>query len=143
MNLMRIARKPPVTIDGTASVAEGIRLMRDKRAGALLVMEGARLEGTFTERDVMERIVLARRDPEQTMVREVMTAPVCTITPDQTVDDALCLMRERRIRHLPVVRNGKVEGMVSLRYMLRDKAESLDQYLNSLSAYLSADGIGG
>jgi CBS domain-containing protein len=117
--------------------------MRDRRAGVLLVTDGGRLMGTFTERDVRERVVLGKRDPETTSIHEVMTAPVWTIGPDQTVDDALGLMLEHRIRHLPVVEDGRVEGVVSLRYMLRDKAEGLVARLDSLSAYLSADGIGG
>jgi CBS domain-containing protein len=91
----------------------------------------------------MQRLVLGRRDADTTWIREVMTAPVFTISPEQSVEDALLLMHEHGVRHLPVVADGRIEGIVSQRYLLRAKVESLDEDLGSLTAYLSADGFGG
>lgn len=143
MRVMQVAQKSPATIPSTASVADAIRLMRDRRVGSLMVVEGSHLEGAFTEHDVVERVVLGHRDAETTPVREVMTRPVWTVQADQSVDDAIGIMLEHRVRRLPVVRGGQLIGIVSLRYMLRDKAESLGENADALCALLSADGIGG
>ena len=100
--------------------------------------------GIFSERDVMLRVVSENKDPKTTKMREVMTGPVLTIDKDTSTDDALKIMGERHIRHLPVVNEeGQVEGMLSIRHLLLDKVEHLTQELDSLEAYLAADGIGG
>jgi CBS domain-containing protein len=143
MTVMQIAQTAPAIIAPAALVAAGIRMMRDRRVGGLMVVDGGRLEGAFTERDVMDRIVLARRDPDTTPIREVMTTPVRTIRAEESVDEALRIMREHRVRHLPVVRDGRLVGLVSLRYLLRDKVDALVEDANALCALLSADGIGG
>jgi CBS domain-containing protein len=142
MNVMKIARSA-ITIPGFDTVTKAIRLMSDCRVGRLMVVDGEELRGVFTEHDVMERVVLAGRKPADTCVRDVMTTPVWTIEADQGVDDALVMMRQHRIRRLPVVGGGRLRGVVSLRYMLRDKLDALDQDAEALFAYLSADGIGG
>ena len=143
MNLLKIA-KPAVTITSTDSVMDAIRKMRDATVGAVLVVDDGQLEGVFTERDVMLRVVLEGRAPDSTLVADVMTAPVLTISMDTRPDDALKTMWDRHIRHLPVVdAEGRVEAMVSIRHLLHDKVEQLAQELDSLEAFIAADGIGG
>jgi len=88
-----------------ASVFDAIRSMADNHVGALLVMEGAQLVGIVSERDYARKVILKGRASATTPVREIMSVPVHSISPDQTVDDAMRLMTERRIRHLPVVRS--------------------------------------
>lgn len=143
MNVMQIAHKAPARVAAGASVADAIRLMRDRGVGSLMVVEDSHLEGTFTERDVLDRVVLPRRDVERTKVRDVMTTPVWTVRADQSIDDAIRIMEGHGVRRLPVVRDGTLVGVVSLRYVLRDKIDSLDQNADALCALLSADGIGG
>jgi CBS domain-containing protein len=118
--------------------------MAHESIGAIAVIEGSRLLGTFSERDLMLRVVLEKRDPERTQVREVMTSPVETIRRDSTADDALKVMLEKHIRHLPIMdRDGALCGMISMRSLLHDKVEDLTVQLDSLEAYFTADGFGG
>ena len=92
----------------------------------------------------MNRVVLQRRDPGNTSVGDVMTSPVITIERTSTADDALKLMDEKHIRHLPVVSiDGKLAGMLSVRSLLHEKVEELTDQLDSLEAYFTADGAGG
>ena len=92
----------------------------------------------------MNRVVMEKLDPEKVRVGDVMTAPVVTIRREATADDALKLMDERHIRHLPIINSdGNLAGMISVRSLLHDKVEDLTVQLDSLEAYFSADGFGG
>lgn len=144
MGLLRIAQSPIIAVKPEDSVIEAVRIMDRERIGAVLVMEDREIRGIFSERDVMLRVVLDRRDPDQTRMRDVMTSPVETIQRSVNVDEALKMMLDRHIRHLPVVNtNGEVEGMLSIRNMLHEKVEELTMQLDSLEAYFTADGSGG
>ena len=144
MGLLRIARTPLVTVNPEATVMQAVRTMTDESIGAVAVTDGRRLVGMFSERDLMLRVISERRDPEQTLVRDVMTSPVETIDRDTAADDALKVMLEKHIRHLPIVdRDGKLAGMISMRSLLHDKVEDLTVQLDSLEAYFTADGFGG
>src|SRR5262245_49967030 len=141
---MAILSRPVVTVPRTATVRETIRTMAGAKVGSVVVVDGDRLEGIFSERDVMLRVVLEGRNPETTLVEEVMTSPVQTISMGTTGDEALKLMFQEHIRHLPMVsRSGRVEAVCSMRNLLQEKVEELNQQLNSLESYFAADGIGG
>lgn len=143
MNLLKIG-KPAVTVGLEASVMDAIREMQKGTVGAVMVVDEGDLKGVFTERDVMLRVVLQEKDPASTRIADVMTAPVLTIPKEMRPDDALKLMWDRHIRHLPVVdADGRVEAMVSIRHLLHDKVDHLTQELDSLEAFIGADGIGG
>lgn len=143
MNLVKIGKEPIATTP-TATVVDAVREMERANIGAILVVEGGRLKGIFTERDVMLRVVLAGKDPATTPVSEVMTSPVLTVSKDTEPDEVLRMMRERHIRHIPVVdADGNIEVRISIRHLLHEKVEHLTQELDSLEAYLTADGIGG
>lgn len=111
--------------------------------GAVAVVEKAaqiQLQGIFTERDVMLRVVHQQRDPRETQVREVMTSPVETASEETTAEEALTLMLERHLRHLPIVAGHKqLLGMLSIRNLLEDRVEDLKRELHSLDQYLSND----
>ena len=144
MGLLRIARTPLVTVKPDASVMDAVRTMADESIGAIAVMDGSRLVGIFSERDLMLRVISEKRDPERTRVRDVMTTPVETIHRDSSVDEALKVMLEKHIRHLPIInRDGQLSGMISMRSLLHDKVEDLTVQLDSLEAYFTADGFGG
>ena len=144
MNILKIAKIPAPAIESQCTVMDGIRMMEKENVGGVLVLQGGQLIGTFGERDVMLRVALSQKDPQTTLIGEVMTAPAVTIDKSTTVGAALEIMREHHFRHLPIVsEDGKVEGMVSMRYLLHELMEDLTQELDSLASYLSADGIGG
>jgi CBS domain-containing protein len=106
-----------LSIEPTASVMDAANLMNEHRVGALLVVnaECDQLEGIFTERDILRRIVGKKKDPERTAVGEVMTTEVACCQPDITVEAARLIFRDKRVRHLPVVdENGKPLGVVSI-----------------------------
>jgi len=144
MGLLRITRTPLVTASAQATVMDAVRRMHEEHIGAIAVVDNERLTGIFSERDLMNRVVLKGRNPEYTRVGDVMTSPVITIPRSLTADDALKLMDEKQIRHLPVVNiDGKLLGMLSVRSLLHEKVEELTDQLDSLEAYFTADGSGG
>jgi len=104
-----------LSIDPNATVMDAATLMNKHRVGALLVLIGEQLEGIFTERDILQRIVAERRDPEETAVGQVMTVEVVCCKPETTVEQARVIFRDQRVRHLPVVDDhGKAVGVVSI-----------------------------
>jgi CBS domain-containing protein len=104
-----------LTIGPAASVLQAALLMNEHRVGALVAIEDGRVVGMFTERDVLMRVVGERRDPEATLVGEVMTASVVCCAPETTLDEARGVMRDRRIRHLPVAdADGRLLGLISI-----------------------------
>jgi CBS domain-containing protein len=123
---------------------QAVRIMTEERIGAVAVTQNNRLIGMFSERDLMLRVVSERHDPERVLIEDVMTTPVETIHRDSSADEALKLMLEKHIRHLPIVdRDGTLAGMISMRSLLHDKIEDLTDQLDSLEAYFTADGVGG
>jgi CBS domain-containing protein len=144
MSILRIAKALTATVAPSATVMESVRRMKEANVGAVVVVDGGVLQGMFSERDLMVRIVLEKRDPEKTWVKDVMTTDVVAIRKDTTPDEAVKLMWERHIRHLPVVReNGEVEGIVEIRNLFHETFEEMAQQLDSLESYIATDGIGG
>jgi len=107
-----------ILVPGTMTVREAAELMKTKRYGAVLITEGDALLGIFTERDAVFRVIAPGRDPDTTPHSEVMTKSPKTISPDKTFGHAMLLMHESAFRHVPVVENGKLVGMVSSRNAL-------------------------
>ncbi len=144
MDLLKVADVPATTVAQNATVIEAINAMVKNRVGAVAIVEQGLLKGIFTERDVMIRVVQARRNPETTRMAEVMTTPVQTIPANTSLDDALANMLEQHIRHLPITdANGRILGMLSIRNLLQRRVEDLSHELEAVDAYLTADGIGG
>lgn len=112
-----------VTAPATATVAEAARAMREARVGGLMVVDGDRLVGVFTERDALFRVVADGRDANVTRLADVMTRDPQTIHPDARFAQALELMHEGRFRHVPVVEDGRLVGMVSARDALGPELE--------------------
>ena len=124
------------TIPTTVTVAEAVQEMNAHKVGSVLVMNGLRLAGIFTERDVLRRVVGADLDPRFTPITKVMTADVLTIEPTTTVQEVLDIFANRRCRHLPVMVDGRLLGLISIgdvsRWVAdshRVEAESLRQYI--------------
>ena len=103
------------TVGREATVLQAVLLMNDNKIGALVVIDGGRIDGMFTERDLLRRVVGEQRDPARTTVAEVMTQEVACCSVDTPLDEASSAMKNRRIRHLPVVDDeGRLLGMVSI-----------------------------
>jgi CBS domain-containing protein len=118
------------TIDAGALVRDAVALMNEHVIGSLVVVDGDRLVGIFTERDVLTRVVAEARDPTRVPVGEVMTRQLIVIDRDTSVQQAMRLMTTKRCRHLPVLDGGKLVGMVSIgdvtRWVIRDHERSID-----------------
>ncbi|MBN3765004.1 CBS domain-containing protein [Burkholderia sp. Ac-20365] len=102
------------TIEASDSVYDAIKLMADKQIGALIVKENGSIAGIVTERDYARKVVLMDRSSKTTPVRDIMSSAVRFVRPDQTTDECMALMTERRMRHLPVLENDQLVGMVSI-----------------------------
>jgi len=109
-----IMTRDPRTVDASDTIVDAARVMRDSDIGDVVVMEDGRVSGIVTDRDIVVRGVAEGRDPDSTAVSEVCTTGVETIDPSASVDDALGLMREKDIRRLPVTKNGRPVGIISL-----------------------------
>jgi CBS domain-containing protein len=119
-----------------AAVLEAIRAMAEHRVGALLVMQGAELIGVVSERDYARKVILLGRSSSDTPVRTIMSSPVITVSPDDSVSHCMQLMTERHVRHLPAVEAGRVIGMVSIGDLVkaviaeqRTQIEELENYI--------------
>jgi CBS domain-containing protein len=144
MGLLKIAHVPPPAVETSATVLEAVQVMAEEGVGAVAVVEDGELRGIFTERDVMLRVVLRERRPQETRVKDVMTTPPQTTSRDTPAEQVLSYMLERHIRHLPIVDNaGKLLGMLSLRNLLEHMVEDLQHEIHSLDQYLLNDGPGG
>jgi CBS domain-containing protein len=125
------------TVPVSYSVSEAVKEMNRHKIGCVLVMDGARLAGIFTERDVLTRVVAAELDPKATPVARVMTGNVLTTSPDATVQQMMDTFSEKRCRHMPVMKDGQVIGVISIgdvsRWVAsahRAEAETLRQYIS-------------
>jgi CBS domain-containing protein len=110
--------------------------MNEHRIGALVVTEGEHVVGIFTERDILNRVVAQERSPGETRVRDVMTSPVAVCSPDTTTAECRRVMRDRRIRHLPVVDNERLVGMVSIGEITADNEAEQSETIRYLYEYM-------
>ena len=144
MNLLQIAHVPAICVSPDATVLEAIEASLPARVGAVAVVEKDALVGIFTERDVMLKVVYERRDAAKTRVREVMTAPVFSLAPETPPRDALTLMLDKHIRHIPISEDGvTVKGMLSVRNILQFLVNDLTEDLHHMQSFLGADSPGG
>ena len=144
MKVIKLAQVPPPSVSADASVLDAVRTMQRAKSGACAVLDNNKLVGSFSERNLMLRVVAAGLDPDKTPVREVMTTSLETLTTEAEASTALQLMESRHIRHLLIVeKDGSLVGLLSVRHLLRDHAEDLVDQLDSLEAYFTADGPGG
>ena len=126
-----------VTVAKGETVLRAAQVMNEHRIGALVVLEGDQIAGMFTERDVLRRVVGEERAPAATRVEEVMTAEVACCTPGTSIDEARTVMKERRIRHLPVVDgDGRLRGLVSIGDLNAFESASKEETIFWLNEYL-------
>jgi CBS domain-containing protein len=123
-------------VPSDATVYAAMKMMADKDVGALLVMDGERLAGVVSERDYARKVILQGRSSKETLVREIMSEPMITITPECSVDEAMRLITTNRIRHLPVVCDGKVHGVISIGDLVQWISFAQDQTIEHLENYI-------
>lgn len=125
------------SIPPDATVYEAIEQMADKKIGALVVMRAGRLDGIVTERDYARKVILKGKHSRETRVRDIMTAEVLFITPNQSIDDCMRLMTSRRVRHLPVLEGENVVGIVSMGDLVNWIMASHEQTIQHLQNYIA------
>ena len=133
-----LALKPGgiVGIAPDATVLDAVKLLAAKNVGAVLVMDGPRLAGMFSERDYARKVDLKGKSSANTPVSEVMTREVVFVTPTHTNEDCMALMTDKRIRHLPVVANDQVVGLLSIGDLVKDIISEQQFIISQLESYI-------
>ena len=124
------------SVPPTNTVFEAIQVMADKRAGALLVMDGAKLEGIISERDYAREVILKGRSSKKTLVGEIMSSNVITVAPTDSVQNAMEVMTQHHIRHLPIVDDTTVVGVVSIGDLVKDVISDQQSTIEQLESYI-------
>ena len=126
-------------IEGSATVLDAIKRMVEANVGSLLVFEEGKLAGIVTERDYLRRVTLEGRDEKETPVREIMTAPLVYVTPETSIEECMAVMTERRIRHLPVLTEGRdVAGVVSIGDVVKFQSKQQNAQIRLLTDYITS-----
>ncbi len=137
-NILQYKSQSIYSVDPDTSVLDALKIMMDKNISALLVMEGPELKGIFTERDYARKIILQGKSSKDTKIKEVMTASLEVINLNSSIDHCMQIMTDKHIRHLPIVDNGKVSGMISIgdlvKFVINDQKQTIEQ----LQSYISS-----
>lgn len=134
-----LQNKPPAvwSIGPDATVFEAIQLMADKNIGALPVMEDGKLVGLVSERDYTRKVAIKGKQSRETKVREIVSSPVISVTPDHSVEDCMRLMTDQRVRHLPVLDGEKMLGIVSIGDLVNWIITAQSAAIQQLQTYIS------
>ena len=137
LNLLDSKGRDVLTVDPDTSVREALEKMEDISAGTVVVMEGGAVVGMVSERDVIRKVVLQGQKIDKVKVREIMSTDLTTITPETLLDDCMQLITEKRIRHLPVLCNGSLCGIVSIGDIVKYLIVEKDFKIKNLETYIS------
>lgn len=124
-------------IDASASVFDAITKIVEMNVGSILVTEGDKVVGIMTERDYLRKIAVQGRTSRDTRVREIMSSPLVYVTPETTIEESMAIMTDRRIRHLPVVENDEVVGIVSIGDVVKFQSREQTFQIQYLTEYIS------
>jgi CBS domain-containing protein len=125
------------SVDADEPVLGAIQMMADRHVGALPVTRDGELVGVISERDYARKVILLSRSSAETPVWQIMSSPVVTVTPDEDVRQCMQLMTDKRIRHLPVVQDGRMVGMISIGDLVRVVIEEQDQTIEHLNRFIA------
>jgi len=127
-----------LTIASDASVYDAVKQMVEENVGSLLVTVDGRIEGIVTERDYLRRVTLEGRTDQDTHVSEIMSSPLVVVTPSTSVDECMAVMTDRRIRHVPVVDDGEIIGLVSIGDLVKFQSKQQSFKIQYLTDYITA-----
>ena len=136
-SVLKLKGRQVLSVAPTATVYEAIEKMSEESVGSLLVMSEGQLAGIISERDYARKVILKDRSSKQTQVREIMTTPVITVTPQDTVEECMRLMTENRVRHLPVLDGDKITGVVSIGDLVNWIITTQSTTIRQLETYIS------
>jgi CBS domain-containing protein len=124
-------------IDASATVFDALKKIVDKNVGSILVTEGDEVVGIMTERDYLRKIAILGRTSYDTIVSEIMSSPLVYVTPETTIEESMAIMTDRRIRHLPVVENDDVVGIISIGDLVKFQSQQQSFQIQYLTEYIS------
>jgi CBS domain-containing protein len=130
------------TVSPDSSVNDALRLMSDKNVGALPVTEVGKLVGIISERDYARKVILKGKSSLNTPVSEIMTAEVISVQPEQSMEECMTLMTQKRVRHLPVLVEDKLVGLISIGDVLKEIISDQKAFIQSLQDYIEGRGYG-
>lgn len=136
-HLLNFKGRKPLSIGPRESVLRAIEIMATEEIGALLVMDGGALVGMISERDYARKVILRQRSSRDTPVSDIMAFPVITVALEDTVQRCMSIMTEKRIRHLPVVRDGEVLGVVSIGDLVKALLQEQSEQIEQLERYIA------
>ncbi len=142
MGLIRLGNKPPLTVTPEDTVVRAARAMTERRVGAATVLEGARVVGVVTERDVMEKVVAAGGDPSTTRVRDIMSSPALSVSVN-TIGGTRSMRNHTSAIQVVLDEHDMLVGMLALRYLLYDLMDDMERHVSDLTGHIMTDGPGG
>jgi CBS domain-containing protein len=136
-NILQKKGKVIYSIDPDSSVYDALEIMLEKNLGALLVIENGKFTGIFTERDYARKVILKGKASKETLVREIMSEHPVTVTPDNTIEECMQLMTSGQFRHLPVVDNTELVGIISIGDLVKFIIEEQKTIIEDLEHYIT------
>ena len=137
-DILKVKHNEVWTTGPDATVYDSISLMADKKVGALVVTEGTKVLGIITERDYTHKVILQGKASKNTPVRDIMTDRVIYVQPDQKIEECMALMTEKKIRHLPVLDEGKLVGVISIGDVVKALISEKQFVIDQLTKYISS-----
>jgi CBS domain-containing protein len=134
--LLESKRYSVVSVAPSSTVLEALKVMAEKEIGAVIVIDDGHLVGIFSERDYARKVVLQGKSSKDTPVREIMTEKVVCVRPEQTIEDCMGLMTDKRIRHLPVLEHKKVIGVISIGDVVKEMLSEKEFVIKQLESYI-------
>src|SRR5713101_2654846 len=136
-NILQVKGGTIWSVSPESTVYDAINMMADKNVGALLVLEGEKLSGIISERDYARKVILKGKSSKETKVKEIMTSDVVTISPHQSIEECMGLMTVKHIRHLPVVEDKKLVGMISIGDVVKAIISEQEYTIKQLENYIT------
>lgn len=136
-DILEVKGRDVWSIEPGASVYDAMKLMADKGVGALMVIEGAKLVGVISERDYARKVILEGRSSRTTQVREIMTSHVLYAQPEQNIEECMALMTDKRVRHMPVMDEGQLVGVISIGDLVKSIITEQKFIIEQLERYIS------